>query len=129
MSMSYDWVCSECGATNSAGSEPCQKCGCPAVSSAVDIRRRKYVTVAPKSESSGGLALSGPKSVVAGVLLVVMIAGVVLERFTAPTMTLWWVALAMAVGAGLPLFAMLKSPKTRTPGNVAQPINPQDAAR
>jgi hypothetical protein len=58
-----------------------------------------------------------------------MIAGVVLERFTAPTMPLWWVALAMAVGAGLPLFAMLKSPKTSTPGNVAQPINPQDAAR
>ncbi|MBK7685683.1 MAG: hypothetical protein IPJ25_06425 [Rhodocyclaceae bacterium] len=50
--------------------------------------------------------------------MVVMIAGVVLERFTAPTMTLWWVVSAMAVGAGLPLFAMLKSPKNKNPGNV-----------
>ncbi len=63
-----------------------------------------------------------------------MIAGVALERFTFPTMTLWWVALAMMIGAGLPLFAMLKLretlPKQATSrDNETEPISPSDTAR
>ena len=134
MNKLYDWVCSDCGATNAAASESCQKCGCPAASSAADIERRRLGIVVPKSILGGGQPLSRPKSAIAAVLLVVMIAGVVLERFTAPTMMLWWVALAMAIGAGLPLFAMLKVretlPKqTSSRGDETDPIGPPDSVR
>jgi hypothetical protein len=134
MNTPYDWVCSACGTANLAGSEPCQKCGCPAVTSAADIERRISGPVAAPIEAKESLRLTGPKNVIASVLLVVVLAGVVLERVTVPTMSLWWVALAMMIGGALPLFAMLKSEKARrqqtsSQNNEAQPGSQQDAAR
>ena len=35
----YDWACRACGAANAAAAGKCAACGCPAVSSAVEIER------------------------------------------------------------------------------------------
>ena len=111
MVIAYNWTCSACGNANAAGSDVCAKCGINAVTSAEDIERHKQGAVAPTAQAP---AMRQPHRFLAAGAGLVAIAGAVLERFTFPTMALWYVSLVLMAGGVLALWAVLTWHKRQT---------------
>jgi hypothetical protein len=104
MAIAYKWTCSACGASNAAGTDKCARCGINAITSTAEIERQRQ----GKPELPKAPPLPQPKRFVAGLAGVATLAGVAMERFTAPPMLYWYIGMGLAVGGGLTVFAMLR---------------------
>jgi hypothetical protein len=98
MAIAYTWLCSGCGASNAAGLDVCGNCGINAVTSAQQIEQHRDGTATTASSPLKLPPLRQPWKSVAAVGITVAVAGAVIERFTFPTMSIWYVSVALMVG-------------------------------
>jgi hypothetical protein len=101
MRIAYAWSCKYCEAENAAGTEVCVRCGQSAIARAIDVDRAKGIAPPEPSPPRDRRDVPpGPLRVVVGTLLVVGIAGAIVERFSF-TIAVELGAIAMAaVGLG-----------------------------
>lgn len=104
MAITYDWTCTACGAANAAGVDVCTKCGSNAITSAEEIEQRAK---GPPAESPKYPPLPQTQKFLAACCLFAVLAGAILERFTFPPMTVWYISIALMVAGGLPLWVIL----------------------
>src|SRR4051812_11996440 len=109
MSPKYRWVCHLCGATNSAGTSICGRCGFAAVASPVEVSAAQaalgiglppHASEQLPSEPSEPASL--PVRVLEALLVAVMVLGALLGRFAGPV----WLNFAGVALAGVALFSL-----------------------
>jgi hypothetical protein len=121
--INYRWRCHACRVANAPQDSKCARCGCSAIASDVEIEQSRASngigTVAdtrlPEAVAQEDAPpLTGARKLVATIGLVIAGVGVILERFTFPTMSIWYVALLM-VGVGflmcLSVVHLFRSPR------------------
>ena len=120
MAIPYIWRCSACDASNPAGSDKCAACGINAITTGREIRLRAKVPQGPTvvseepaeiETSPPSAPLPEPKKTIAMVCGGIALAGLILERFTFPTMAAWYIAIGMIAVGGISVWVIVAAHK------------------
>jgi hypothetical protein len=103
MAIDYNWVCTNCGATNAAGTSDCVKCGSGAIISGFEIEARASGDLPKGVGTLNSPPISKFRKLLIVSCTVMFIVGVLLERPTVPPMLLWYIGIGLMTLGVVPL--------------------------